>query len=159
MANNTITRIQELVCNRLNVTLKQLHGPRRDRPVSRPRHIAMYLAWIYTGKSQGFIAKMFQRDRTSVVHAIQSIEYLMEKDQETQKIVQALKAEIDNIGGEAVDPHEQVIGASVVMVNEAIEVIKTALIAQCRKDPLAVVTSLGQIAKGCQLTEEDSHDH
>ena len=63
---------------------------RRERSVARPRQIAMYLAKHLTTKSLPDIGRAFDRDHTTVIHAVKTIDDMCLKDP-------SFKAEIDSL--------------------------------------------------------------
>lgn len=76
----TIEEIQRKVAERYNIRVAEMTSKRRDRPVARPRQIAMFLAKELTTKSLPDIGRAFDRDHTTVIHAVKAIENLREKD-------------------------------------------------------------------------------
>lgn len=76
----TIDEIQRKVAERYNIRVAEMTSKRRDRSVARPRQIAMFLAKELTTKSLPDIGRAFDRDHTTVIHAVKAIESLREKD-------------------------------------------------------------------------------
>ena len=76
----TIEEIQRKVAEHYNIRVAEMNSKRRDRPVARPRQIAMYLAKELTTKSLPDIGRAFDRDHTTVIHAVKTIEDLRTKD-------------------------------------------------------------------------------
>ena len=76
----TIDEIQRKVAEHYNIRVAEMTSKRRDRPVARPRQIAMYLAKELTTKSLPDIGRAFDRDHTTVMHAVKTIEELRAKD-------------------------------------------------------------------------------
>ena len=72
--------IQRMVANYYNISLDDLQSTRRDRAFARPRQIAMYLTKTLTPLSLPDIALCFKRDHTTVIHAVRTIEGLMQQD-------------------------------------------------------------------------------
>lgn len=72
--------IQQITARYFGVTLVDLKSTRRDRKIARPRQIAMYLAKTLTSLSLPDIAEFFGRDHTTIMHAVKTIEGLMEID-------------------------------------------------------------------------------
>jgi hypothetical protein len=52
-----------------DMSLAELLGDNTERAVSRPRQIAMVMCQDYTGRSLANIARYFNRDHTSLLHA------------------------------------------------------------------------------------------
>ena len=68
-----------------------MSSSRRLRSVARPRQIAMYLAKKLTTKSLQDIGIHFgKKDHTTVIHAINKIEQLMENDFELAEEINLL---------------------------------------------------------------------
>ncbi|MBO4644394.1 MAG: chromosomal replication initiator protein DnaA [Alphaproteobacteria bacterium] len=76
----TIEEIQRKVAEHYNIRVAEMTSKRRDRPVARPRQIAMFLSKELTTKSLPDIGRAFDRDHTTVIHAVKAIENLREKD-------------------------------------------------------------------------------
>ena len=68
---------------------------RRSRPLARPRQIAMYLAKKLTTRSLPEIGRKFaNRDHTTVIHSIKTIENLKKNDLELCNNIDTLKNQI-----------------------------------------------------------------
>jgi chromosomal replication initiator protein len=79
----TIDEIQKKVAARYNIKVSDMSSSRRNREVSRPRQIAMYLSKILTPKSLADIGKKFgKKDHSTVVHAVKAIEKLCSTDKD-----------------------------------------------------------------------------
>jgi hypothetical protein len=57
-----------------------MQSSRRARTVARPRQIAMFLAKQLTSRSLPEIGRKFDRDHTTVMHAVRKIEELITQD-------------------------------------------------------------------------------
>ena len=66
--------IIQAVADFYRLTLKDLRSTRRDRAIVRPRQLAMYLTKQLTPMALPDIANFFERDHTTVIHAIKTIE-------------------------------------------------------------------------------------
>lgn len=86
----SIEDVQRKVAERYNIRVSEMTSKRRERSVARPRQIAMYLAKNLTTKSLPDIGRAFDRDHTTVIHAVKTIEEMCLKDA-------AFKAEIDSL--------------------------------------------------------------
>jgi chromosomal replication initiator protein len=71
-----IDRIKRVVGDYYNVSINELNSSRRARDVARPRQVAMYLAKELTPKSLPVIGREFNRDHTTVIHALRQINHL-----------------------------------------------------------------------------------
>lgn len=76
----TLKEIQYAVCGHYQVSLTELKSTRRERRIARPRQLAMYLAKVLTPTSLPNIAQAFERDHTTVMHAIRTVENLLVRD-------------------------------------------------------------------------------
>ncbi len=76
----SIEEIQRKVAERYNIRVSEMTSKRRERTVARPRQIAMYLAKTLTTKSLPDIGRAFDRDHTTVIHAVKTVEDLRQKD-------------------------------------------------------------------------------
>ena len=87
----TIDLIQSLVCKFFKISKNEMLSSRRSRYLVRPRQAAIYLAKILTSKSLPEIGREFSnRDHTTIIHSVRTIEKLKENDTE-------LAANIDNL--------------------------------------------------------------
>jgi chromosomal replication initiator protein len=77
----TIEEIQRRVSEHWNIRLTDMSSARRARAVARPRQVAMFLAKQLTSRSLPEIGRKFgNRDHTTVMHAVQRVTELMERD-------------------------------------------------------------------------------
>ena len=91
----TIDLIQSLVCKFYKISKTEMLSSRRSRYLVRPRQIAIYLTKILTSKSLPEIGRDFSnRDHTTVIHSIKTIENLKKDDPELCKNIDTLKNEI-----------------------------------------------------------------
>lgn len=83
------------VCRYYGVEENILRGPQRSRNISEPRQVAMYLMRLMIGMSQDDIAKVFSRDRTTVLHSLKQVDKTLQmKDNKLELILQDLQANI-----------------------------------------------------------------
>jgi hypothetical protein len=79
-----------------DVPVAALRGPRRDRDVVRPRHIAMYLMRELTGASLAEIgAELGGRDHSTVLHGHRRIATALQHDTRLRAQVEAVRARIE----------------------------------------------------------------
>ncbi len=89
----SIDKIQTVTSNFFSISLADMLSPRRSRPLARPRQIAMYLAKRLTPRSLPEIGRKFaNRDHTTVIHAVKTIEKLMQNNDEIRKNIEELKS-------------------------------------------------------------------
>jgi chromosomal replication initiator protein len=83
------------VCKYYGVEEDILKGPQRSRNISEPRQVAMYLMRQMLNMSQDEIAKVFSRERTTVVHALKQVEKTIQlKGNKLDPILQDLQSNI-----------------------------------------------------------------
>ena len=87
----TIDEIQKKVAEHFNISVKEMQSSRRARTVARPRQIAMYLAKQLTSRSLPEIGRKFDRDHTTVMHAVRKVEELILEDSSLAENVDALR--------------------------------------------------------------------
>ncbi len=91
----TIDEIQKKVAEHFNISVKEMQSSRRARTVARPRQIAMYLAKQLTSRSLPEIGRKFDRDHTTVMHAVRKVEELILEDASLAENVEALRRTLD----------------------------------------------------------------
>lgn len=74
----SVAAIQEAVCAVLGVDLADLRSAKRTPLATRARHLAMYLTRELTPLSLAQIAREFNRDHSTVLHAIRAVEGKLE---------------------------------------------------------------------------------
>ena len=90
-----IEDIQNIVALHYKISLNEMLSPRRSRSLVRPRQVAMYLTKKYTSKSLPDIGRKFSgRDHTTVIHAVKTIEKLLQKDQDIYQAMEEIKKKI-----------------------------------------------------------------
>ena len=91
----TIDLIQSTVCKFFKISKNEMLSSRRSRYLVRPRQTAIYLTKILTSKSLPEIGREFSnRDHTTIIHSVKTIEKLKEKDQEMNNNINNLKNQI-----------------------------------------------------------------
>ncbi len=91
----TIDSIQSIVCKFFKISKNEMLSSRRSRYLVRPRQIAIYLTKILTSKSLPEIGREFSnRDHTTVIHSIKTIEKLKENNTEMTNSINNLKNQI-----------------------------------------------------------------
>jgi chromosomal replication initiator protein len=91
----TIDLIQTLVCRFFKISKNEMLSSRRSRYLVRPRQTAIYLTKILTSKSLPEIGREFSnRDHTTIIHSVKTIEKLKEKNPEMVENINKLKNQI-----------------------------------------------------------------
>jgi len=98
VAQVTIERIQEVVCERFSLSLDELCSHKRSQNIVYPRQVAMYLSRELTDSSLPKIGKHFgDRDHTTVLHANAKIQNMIRADRTVYNLVQELTARIKQV--------------------------------------------------------------
>ena len=93
--NVTIDQIQSLVCKFFKISKNEMLSSRRSRYLVRPRQTAIYLTKILTSKSLPEIGREFSnRDHTTIIHSVKTIEKLKKNDLELNANIDTLKNKI-----------------------------------------------------------------
>lgn len=94
----SVADIQRVVAKRYNLSHNDLLSRRRSVHLILPRHVAMYVAKVLTLQSFVEIGQRFgRRDHTTIIHAFNKIEKLLEGDP-------ALAGEVRQIQDQLVEP-------------------------------------------------------
>ncbi|EOT39800.1 chromosomal replication initiator protein DnaA [Enterococcus dispar] len=92
VAQISILQIQEEVAKYYHISLKDLKGKKRVKSIVVPRQIAMYLSRELTDNSLPKIGAEFGgKDHTTVIHAHEKIQQLLENDPTTQTEISEIK--------------------------------------------------------------------
>ncbi len=91
----TIDLIQTIVCQFFKISKNEMLSARRSRYLVRPRQTAIYLAKLLTSKSLPEIGRSFSnRDHTTVIHSVKTIERLRNEDKDLNSNIDHLKNKI-----------------------------------------------------------------
>ena len=91
----TIDLIQSIVCKFFKISKNEMLSSRRSRYLVRPRQTAIYLTKILTSKSLPEIGREFSnRDHTTIIHSVKTIEKLKNEDNELSSNIDKLKNQI-----------------------------------------------------------------
>ena len=89
-----IKRIQYVCAKRYGLTIDMLISPSRKRALTRSRQIAMYLASVMTSASLSTLGRRFQRDHTTILHAVNKIARLIGTDASLATEIEDIKREL-----------------------------------------------------------------
>ena len=90
-----IELIQTIVCKFFKISKNEMLSPRRSRYLVRPRQTAIYLSKMLTSKSLPEIGRAFSnRDHTTVIHSVKTIDKLRKEDNELNINIDNLKNKI-----------------------------------------------------------------
>ena len=91
----TIDLIQSTVCKFFKISKNEMLSSRRSRYLVRPRQTAIYLTKILTSRSLPEIGREFSnRDHTTIIHSVKTIEKLIKEDTELSGNIDNLKNQI-----------------------------------------------------------------
>ena len=86
-----IENIQKLVSRYFGITVAELKSSKRNKTISLPRQIAMYLCREMTKLSLPEIGRQFGgKDHTTVLHSVNKIKSLMNKDREINTAIKTI---------------------------------------------------------------------
>jgi chromosomal replication initiator protein len=87
----TIDQVQRKVCDFFGVRLSDLKAKNRTKAVAFPRQVAMYLSRQLTHASLAEVGRAFGgKDHTTVLHAVDKIQTLLQEDPKLRKAVDGL---------------------------------------------------------------------
>ena len=90
-----IDSIQTIVCKFFKISKNEMLSARRSRYLVRPRQTAIYLSKLLTSKSLPEIGRAFSnRDHTTVIHSVKTIDKLRQEDIELNSNIDNLKNKI-----------------------------------------------------------------
>jgi chromosomal replication initiator protein len=81
----SVAEVQQAVCAVLHLSVDDLLSTRRTPQIARARQIAMYLSREATGLTLKSIAREFNRDHSTVLHAIRRVEASLEPGSDSQR--------------------------------------------------------------------------
>jgi chromosomal replication initiator protein len=84
-------RIEQVVAAAFDLDRRRLASPQRAARLVRARHIAMFLMRKRLGLSYGEIGIRYERDHSTVLHAVRAIEHRIACDPEVRRLVSALE--------------------------------------------------------------------
>lgn len=87
--------ILDVVCEYYGISLPDIKGPKKNREISFPRQISMYLIRELTGLSYLKIAEFFgKKDHTTIIYAEEKIKNQMKEDTDLKKVTEDIIAKI-----------------------------------------------------------------
>ncbi|HGE72488.1 TPA: hypothetical protein ENX78_16725 [Candidatus Poribacteria bacterium] len=91
----TAESIKKVVAKHFNVRLSDIKSDKRTKPLTLPRHVAMYLCRRLTKLSLIDIGRDFgKKDHTTVMHACDKIEEAIQNDPGFERTIEQLIKEI-----------------------------------------------------------------
>lgn len=93
----SIERIQRKVCERYDLRMSDMTSKRRPANIAFPRQVAMYLSRLLTQHPLKEIGEHFgKRDHGTVIHAVKTVENVMETSEDTRHAIECLKKQIQS---------------------------------------------------------------
>ncbi|WP_300409291.1 chromosomal replication initiator protein DnaA [Lagierella sp.] len=93
----TLDSIQEVVCEKYNLDMKDMSSKTRAKQIAYPRQIAMYLCRQLTDLSLIKIADSFNRDHSTIMHGVDKITKDIDEDldfaEEINSLIQIIKGD------------------------------------------------------------------
>ncbi|MBR1376494.1 MAG: chromosomal replication initiator protein DnaA [Bacilli bacterium] len=96
IAKNKVDFLQQIICDNYNITIEDLKGNKRNREISIPRQIAMYIARVHINESYPKIATEFGgKNHTSVMHAVNKISKEIKTNKELSKEIDKIVSKLN----------------------------------------------------------------
>ena len=102
----SVAAIQDAVAGVLGVPRAELLSPRRTPRIARARQLAMYLSRELTQLSLSQIAREFDRDHSTVMHAIRAVSSRLEPGSETAEAIHKVRTTLGTTGDAGLGPDE-----------------------------------------------------
>jgi chromosomal replication initiator protein len=93
-ASPTLAQIQDAVCAVCGISREELLSSRRSAKVAHARQLGMYLARELTPMSLTEIARGFDRDHTTVLHALRAVEGRLAPGSETAERIHRIRVDL-----------------------------------------------------------------
>lgn len=90
----TIDKIFAAVYNKFGVKREEIVGQRRNKEIVNARHIAVYLVRRITEMSLPNIGKIFNRDHTTIMSSVETVEKRLATDNQLSFIISEIEKEI-----------------------------------------------------------------
>lgn len=98
-AEISIETIQKFICEFFDLRTADLRSKRRNRNITQPRQLAMYLCRRHTHASYPTIGRHFGgRDHSTVIHAINVIETFLREDANFRATVERIERSLHSLG-------------------------------------------------------------
>ncbi len=95
-ATLSVEQIQDSVCRTLHISRVELTSPRRTPDIIRARHLAIYLARELTDLTLAEIGRQFNRDHSTILHAIRSVGRKLEFDLDFRQMIEQVRNDLNN---------------------------------------------------------------
>jgi len=82
-----ITKLEQIVSELANVHIDALAGRQRDQATSDARMFVWFVIYKAMGHTYSYIARQYDRDHTTIIHAVRK----MEKSEKAKKLLDKIK--------------------------------------------------------------------
>jgi len=93
----SVKAISELVASQFKVGIDEMRSKSRKRTISHPRQVAMYLCRKHTEETLADIGKVFNRDHSTVMHAIKVVSGLNRRDTSVSAQLKLLSDKVQHL--------------------------------------------------------------
>ena len=90
----TVDVVQDCICRKYMVTMKQILSPERTQSIVTPRQLAMYVSRKFTQSSLQEIAKKFDKTHATIIHGVQNISKRLDVEPELKRTLEEVLSEI-----------------------------------------------------------------
>lgn len=90
----TPVAISEFISGQFQVSLKDMQSRSRKKKLTFPRQVAMYLSRKHTNESLAEIGKIFNRDHSTVMHAIKVVTNMIHRDRSVEAQIELLSKKV-----------------------------------------------------------------
>ena len=95
ISKNKIDKVIKLIAEKYNLTPEDIKGKKRLSKIALPRQIGMYICRQYLEESLPKIGSEFGgKDHTTVMHAVNKVKKMVEKDKSLEKEIEKIAREI-----------------------------------------------------------------
>ena len=93
--NITVEKIRDVVCDYFSISAEALMSKTRQRQITEPRQIAMFLAREHTDTALSAIGTTIgKRDHATVLHACKSVKNQIDTDKQFKHVIKELEQRI-----------------------------------------------------------------
>ncbi len=93
----TVDLIQKEVCGFFNISVKEIKSGQKQKKISEPRQIAMFLSRKYTSSSFAEIGEKFGgKNHATAVHAVKNVERKLSSDSSVSNSVAVISRNLEN---------------------------------------------------------------
>ncbi len=92
--NVTVDKIFTSIYRRYGITREEITGPKRNKEIAAARHVAVYLILKITEMSLNNVARIFERDHTTILASKQTIEKRLRTDAAFVEELDELKKDV-----------------------------------------------------------------